>query len=293
MSYILEALKKSELERRQGTAPGLKSAPLYEVETEARGSRVLYMSAGALALAVIAFLVGWLRPWQPEPSGEPQRVAAAPADRPAPDSGLHSRMSAGQGGETEGRRGADNAANDAIATHHAATVWEERGTPGETGQLAAPEARAKATDAQILQPEASEGSASRQPASAAMGPREWPKLEARHAKPSAARAAGNPARAAGETPATTVAASPAASALRLPPARVVAFAELPDAIQRGLPKITITGFGGSGEPGSRMAVINDRVVREGEEVSAGLKLERIGPESVILNYQGYRFHPER
>jgi type II secretion system (T2SS) protein B len=38
-----------------------------------------------------------------------------------------------------------------------------------------------------------------------------------------------------------------------------------------------------------MVIVNDRLFREGEEIGAGLKLEKILNDSVVFNYKGYRF----
>jgi len=40
---------------------------------------------------------------------------------------------------------------------------------------------------------------------------------------------------------------------------------------------------------SRMVVINDRMLQEGDEVAADLRLERIDPDGIVLNFRGYRF----
>lgn len=55
-----------------------------------------------------------------------------------------------------------------------------------------------------------------------------------------------------------------------------------------LPPLRISGYvRDSGEGG--MAMINDKLVREGEEVSPGLRLEKILPDGAVFNYKGHRF----
>jgi general secretion pathway protein B len=58
--------------------------------------------------------------------------------------------------------------------------------------------------------------------------------------------------------------------------------------EEALPVIVITGYVRDGEQGG-MAMINDRLVREGEEVSPGLRLEKILPDGAIFNFKGRRF----
>jgi hypothetical protein len=68
--------------------------------------------------------------------------------------------------------------------------------------------------------------------------------------------------------------------------------DLPLSIQQNLPPITISVCLYSDESASRMARINGSMIREGEYLTAGLKLEEINPDGVIFSYQKYRFHVE-
>lgn len=63
MSYILEALKKSDLQRQRGTTPTLQLAQV-EVAAPKRPSVLYY---GLVALVLLAgIMIGLLRPWQAE-----------------------------------------------------------------------------------------------------------------------------------------------------------------------------------------------------------------------------------
>jgi general secretion pathway protein B len=62
MSYILDALRKSDQQRQRGSTP-----TLLTVQTTATGARrPRYLLNGAIAAALISagILVGWLQPWQ-------------------------------------------------------------------------------------------------------------------------------------------------------------------------------------------------------------------------------------
>jgi len=66
MSYILDALKKSDQQRQRGATPTLQAAQV----TVAAPKRPMLIYYGLLA-AVLLFtgiIIGWLRPWQPEQS---------------------------------------------------------------------------------------------------------------------------------------------------------------------------------------------------------------------------------
>jgi general secretion pathway protein B len=65
--------------------------------------------------------------------------------------------------------------------------------------------------------------------------------------------------------------------------------ELPDALRQSLPAFTVSVALYSEDAASRMARINDQVVREGQQLSAGLRVEEITRDSIILSYQNYRF----
>ena len=77
MSYILEALKKSDQQRQRGATPTLPTAPVAVPAPK----QPVFLYYGLLAAVLLAagILIGWLRPWQaeqPAPATEP--IAAKP-----------------------------------------------------------------------------------------------------------------------------------------------------------------------------------------------------------------------
>ncbi len=66
--------------------------------------------------------------------------------------------------------------------------------------------------------------------------------------------------------------------------------ELPPVIQQEIPKVEISAHIYDSNPSSRIISIHGRAVHEGDNVAAGLRLESIIPEGVILSYKGYRFY---
>lgn len=84
MSYILDALKKSDQQRQRGATPTLQAAQL----TVAAPRRPLLISYGLPAAVLLAtgIMIGWLRPWQaqrPLPASTPG-AAEAVAAKPIP-----------------------------------------------------------------------------------------------------------------------------------------------------------------------------------------------------------------
>ena len=82
MSYILEALKKSDQQRQRGAAPTLQAAQV----TVAAPKRPLFIYYGLLAAVLLGagIMIGWLRPWQPEQPPPETEPIAAPAPLTAP-----------------------------------------------------------------------------------------------------------------------------------------------------------------------------------------------------------------
>jgi general secretion pathway protein B len=71
--------------------------------------------------------------------------------------------------------------------------------------------------------------------------------------------------------------------------RVLSVKELPLSVQKSLPELSISLHYYASSPPSRIVSINDRTMREGEELTAGLKLEEITADGAIFSYQNYRF----
>ncbi len=96
MSYILDALRKSDQLRQRGAAPILMLGLAAATAPKPRAN--LYYGVLALALLGAGIAIGWLRPWQPAPVVQPDSPAVqepelntrknaqtlAPAIEPAP-----------------------------------------------------------------------------------------------------------------------------------------------------------------------------------------------------------------
>ncbi|MBS1196808.1 MAG: hypothetical protein H6R18_593 [Proteobacteria bacterium] len=67
MSYILEALRESDLERQRGMAPTLTTAQMLTPVAVAPRKPMLFFFGLTIALVLsIGVIIGWLRPWQTE-----------------------------------------------------------------------------------------------------------------------------------------------------------------------------------------------------------------------------------
>ncbi|WP_019140134.1 general secretion pathway protein GspB [Noviherbaspirillum massiliense] len=65
--------------------------------------------------------------------------------------------------------------------------------------------------------------------------------------------------------------------------------DLPQQIQRELPALSVGGYLYAGNPADRSVVINNRLLREGDQVAPGLVLEKMMPDGMVLNYKGLRY----
>jgi len=66
--------------------------------------------------------------------------------------------------------------------------------------------------------------------------------------------------------------------------------ELPSSIRQNLPSFSISALMYSSNPASRMVRINDQMMYEGQDLTAEVKLEEIARDGLIFRYHKYRFY---
>lgn len=238
MSYILDALKRAESERKLGSIPGMHAQPLPLAPAERSAALwrrpLVWVMCGTAVVALSAWLT--LRPQPEEPAVPGEAPATAmPAPEPA-------RMAA---------------APEKIARA------ELPPPPPYIKRLDAPSAVAKVSKAERVTTERVSAIANGEsPQSTALD------------KKTVQAALGVRAARADAGPSTVH-----APALR----------ELPDHIRRSLPAVAIGGYIYSGNPTDRSVMINNRLLREGDQVAPGLTLEQMMPKEAVLNFQGTRY----
>jgi general secretion pathway protein B len=262
VSYILDALRKSDLQRQRSAAPTLLAVQATAVASK----RPAYLAYGLLAAVLIGagIVIGWLRPWEPEQAApaRPESVAVTPVEstarQPAP---APSEMAAQPKAEPE----LQNSMQPAQAP-----------APSEMVPKPQPKLQNAARPAQAA------------PAASAMAPK--PELPARAMPqtdgPPRAAGAAAPGRTEPPAPERPVD-SAAADAADLP--MVISMAELPPSVRQELPAMKISVHAYSSNPGARLVSIDYRILREGDYLVPGLKLEQITPDGMIFDYKGYRF----
>lgn len=232
MSYILDALRKAEAERRMGSTPDAPAAPLFHDAQTGRGSgwrgsrwlRVLLAAAGG-ALAAAA----WLQ-WDSWTS-------------------MNTPI---------------NTQANAPASPVTAVASARRAEP-------------PAAPAAVPEPEPASEPAPVPAAAVTMHEPPPPIVEAPGPAAPAARSRTAPAR------------NAAKSDDKPASAPIATLRELPAEIQRQIPPLSISGYIYAANPADRSVLINRKLLREGDEVTPGLTLEKLLPNGLVLNYKGYRY----
>lgn len=234
MSYILDALKKSDQQRQRGMTPTLHTSQTNVIALQQPA--YLFYTVLAAILICAGIVIGWLRPWQPgQALPEVKSILAKPT---------------------------------IVRTH---------------------------PDNLVLQPELPK--ISRQPIleTLLLPPTPRPVVLAQE---SPVPKQDKPDQSVPKAVVKTLKAAVASAPETTTPVEVVPdqrkvweMAELPVSVQQALPKISISGLVYSGDHEGRLVGVNDQLVREGDYLAPGLKLEQITPEGVIFSFRKYRFRP--
>jgi general secretion pathway protein B len=65
--------------------------------------------------------------------------------------------------------------------------------------------------------------------------------------------------------------------------------QLPEAVQREVPRVAFGGYMYSANPADRLLLVDKALRHEGEEVAPGLVLEKLLPRAAVMNYRGVRY----
>jgi len=251
MSYILDALRKSEIERQRGSVPGLQTP--QETVPDVRKKRPLLSLLLLLMLLLSAVLLIWHSPWQaasPDHGAGMARNTVQPLDRPsqpgasvgmnsrrAPpavseeDQGIHQELAENRppGHDSPGAAGIN--AGMAPAIPHAGQHVPVTGT-------VVPETHPKQKAAVDPQVAATEDMSARDE----QAPQSVPNINA-----------------------------------------------LDFSVSSRLPDITFAGHVYADQPAARMVMINNRMYHEGARITGDLILEEITPTGAVFRFRGQRF----
>lgn len=266
MSYILDALKRAEAERDQGAVPGVhvKQLASYD-EPDAQTTPIWLWALAAAALVMAAGGAGywWWRLPAKEVVANSPSAPASPAQMPA------SELPVPVVALPPTPAVVDNAAS--VATK----------LPAKTDLPTKPLKSPPPVVAVQVAPQPSPAKRA-----AAVAP----------AIPTAAVPAATPAPA----PAQVATAKPPVSPAPVPTAPansgkgatgsgIPMLSELPEALRRQIPPLSIAGAVYSDDPNQRMLIINNQTFGQGNQVGSGVQLEEIHSSSSIFSFQGTRF----
>ena len=264
MSYILDALKKSEKERQRGSVPDVLTP--QDAADGQKGKRGLlpYLVLGVLILNA-GLLAGWLigSPKKPQTAAQSVTPQQVQTNAPKPANDTHTARASLEASSVEFVRTGNSVtlpAEERPAAHAETTAKRETLNPPP----AVHQEQAQGT-----------GSDQKKGKEDRLSPPSVPK-ETREARPAAPQ---------------QTAVKPQPVEHIEPPIRnrIYGLKELPASLQQNLPDFSISTHLYAADTTSRMVRINGQMLREGQHLSADLKLEEIIPDGVIFSFQNYRF----
>ena len=258
MSYILDALRKSEKERQQGTVPDFLTVQDAIAEESKERSLIPYLLIISLLINV-SVLVWWFGPWQSKKSGQTTPHSTV---RQQPES-KEALLPSLQATSTSGLR--TKIDRDTALSDEGIMTSKKEAKPKSAVRQQLPVNALTDLENQVSNPSAEIGAKSLHDIAPVI-PQQTRTIQQVPSDPK--RTINNVAS--GED-------------------TVYDIEDLPSSIQRSLPSIAISVSLYSDEPDSRMAKINGAMIREGEYLTGGLKVEQITLDGVIFNYQNYRF----
>lgn len=222
MSYILDALKKAEAQRKLGAVPSIHAQAPGSLPMTGPRAPISRLWTGLLAVLLVGGALVWFAPWQAALAPPVKVLVQAP---PVPQTA------------------AIQAAAPIVQAPVEARPISEKPAPSVPAITTGPSAKAEASPPKPLK----ESKAEKLPPAPVSAPAAQPSKE-------------------------------------LPMLH-----ELPENIQREIPALTIGGYLYAANPSARSIVINNKFLREGDEVASDLILEKLLPKEAIFSYRGYRY----
>jgi general secretion pathway protein B len=264
MSYILDALKKAEKERKQGMLPDMLTVQDIVAEKPKKRLAGIYFLVAALVLNAGIFV--W---WLGSPHTAKTKVSQTATIESTPTVSV----------------------NKAVQP-----VPEVPTSPGPV-QATSPETRP--VEKNIVPATGRPVSAS--PDAKSDRPKERPEVPDAGSKlvtdhPASGGDTPKPAGLSSEKPKQSegvgrLPSGPANSLTEMPEEnKIYKLAELPSSIRQGLPSFSVSALLYSSTPDARMVRVNEQMMREGQDLAAGVKLEEITRDGLVFSYRKFRFY---
>jgi general secretion pathway protein B len=257
MSYILDALRKSEQQRRRGAAPLLFTTQISSNVEKQPAS--LFYGLVATILICVGILIGWLRPWQPlETAHVKDNIAISQHEaKPLPIAPTRQILPS----EPEKSRKSELLlpVQKSISTIKLASESDIMRQVAPTPSKEAEQPRKSLTS--TAKPQAPE------------------QMVHETVMPTIEKVMPSSIESNGANGSTNTA----------PEQKIIAMTELPLTIQQEIPIMTISGYAYSSIPKERSVGINERLLQEGEYLAPGIRLEQITTDGLVFSYKKYLF----
>jgi general secretion pathway protein B len=275
MSFILDALKKSESDRQRQTGPAL-----FEVKVAPPKARFPVWAVAIVALLVInMMIVGWLllrRSSRGDETSAAARNAQPPAAAPmqAPDVAPTPAQSAGNGAQTTFTPPAQQSANaqqsSAMSSPPAREPAQQPGRP--------PDSYMRLPDAEVRPPDS---------------PARLPDRD--QSEPTLASTPRDSGADTGASPDDYAPAADPGSPLfkghvkRGTESGYMLYQDLAVTAGSDLPQLRLDLHVYAAKPQDRFALINMRKLHEGDSLQGGVRVEAITPDGVVMSHNGTKF----
>lgn len=253
MSYILDALRKSEQERSQGPLPNLKPFGISENHQEpynapAKTWMPVYIILTLVLLTALVALL-WLKGAAPEPEQSGRDMTLAKVE-PAPAAEPRILKPAPLPVQKPVRTPIDNVDSYTADSLLPPVKKPALSTPAKK---VVPEQKQRSNVIFLKEEIADEDLYSQEPYDISSNSKTTPVPD------------------------------------KVPEPEVVGVSDLPAAIRNKLPSMSFSGHVFSSTPKRRSVIINDKKMREGEFVTSEVRLEKITEKAAVFSYEGYYF----
>ena len=284
MSFILDALKKLEQKRNQGSVPDLTT--MHASHTGKPQKRLIWLYLIVIALLINAgILLAWLKPWESEKQitseqsaseetalASTEQIKSLPEETvQTPDSPVVDKTKDTAAADTDKVKSSPEPAGVKDKSTEVLTASSEKTDPDQAVH--------SEEKPEIIEP----GTGAETEAFRSYLPDEKELVALRSKIKEEREVIVEPLPAETEVSDVPVKSEPVSQQ------EVIDLSQLPSEIKNELPKISISTHIYSNSPSSRIVNINGVIFREGEDIAKGLTLEEITTTGIILTYKEHRF----
>lgn len=292
MSYILDALKKSDRERQQETLSPLQH--LYETPPSSRDTGILrrrnwpwFLLCGLLILGGLVKMIGWNQWSNPNPPGPAGEIPPQPAPASMEVAVEAAQQEpAGQTSPSSTSADAENRRSVSSLTVQAEWFddWFQHVPKKDYSLPSAGSSPPGEVEGKELPPAISK---------TATGSKKIPKpvkIARDHAKIVKVLPQPDPAAVVGQPQSVlTVIGQPQPVPAEKPKSNLPYLQDLSPQVQAEIPKLEFAGHAYALDPSQRLIVINGAIMREGDQIDAATRLTEITWEGVIIDRNGVQF----